>query len=128
MTTTETNLRNELARLAATRVLCTQRAEWNKITRAMNALTRKLNDVILEGEVARVNAACEAHTPPRSTPKDESGKPSGSVMAAGRTWGPLPKLVQEYKDWKAKGFPDGFGGQSAKEAARHRMKHGIGEL
>ena len=75
MSETETNLRNELAGLAATRVLCTQRAEWNKITRAMNALTRKLNDVILEGEVARVNAACEANTQPRSTPKDESGKP-----------------------------------------------------
>lgn len=49
-----------------------------------------------------------------------AGQIAGSVMA-----GSLPKMVQEYKDWKAKGFPDGFGGQSAKEAARHRMKHGI---
>ena len=60
MTMTETNLRNELAGLAATRVLCTSRSQWNKITKAMNALTRKLNDIVLEGEVARVNAACEA--------------------------------------------------------------------
>ena len=60
MTMTETNLRNELAGLAATRVLCTQRSQWNKITKAMNALTRKLNDVILEEMVARTNAACEA--------------------------------------------------------------------
>ena len=60
MTMTETNLRNELAGLAAKRVLCTQRAEWNKITRAMNALTRKLNDAMMEEMVAHTNAACEA--------------------------------------------------------------------
>jgi len=71
MTMTETNLRNELAGLAATRVLCTQRSQWNKITKAMNALTRKLNDLILEAEVARINVACEADR----RAKDESGKP-----------------------------------------------------
>ena len=48
-----------------------------------------------------------------------AGQIAGSVIA-----GSLPKMVKEYKDWKEKGFPDGFGGQSAKEAARHRMKHG----
>ena len=35
-----------------------------------------------------------------------AGQIAGSVMA-----GSLPKLVQEYKDWKAKGFPNGFPGE-----------------
>jgi len=35
-----------------------------------------------------------------------AGQIAGSVMA-----GSLPKLVQEYKDWKEKGFPNGFPGE-----------------
>jgi hypothetical protein len=49
-----------------------------------------------------------------------SGQIAGSVM-----FGSLPKMVQDYKKWKDAGFPEGFGGQSAKNAARHRMKHGL---
>ena len=49
-----------------------------------------------------------------------SGQIAGSVM-----FGSLPKMVQDYKKWKDAGFPEGFGGQSAKNAARHRLKQDL---
>jgi hypothetical protein len=60
MSEKEIGLRNELAALGTKRAFCTKRSEENKVIKAMNAVTKKINDLHNQEMCDAFNAKMEA--------------------------------------------------------------------